>query len=92
MTHTAVLAAAKGTVTINDTVEKTGGFNGISVEDSTTVFDHIKDENGNDVKDELITNSGSAIASGSWITPHPKHGVFTSVKLSTAGQVTCVKK
>lgn len=91
MTHNATLAAAKGTVTINDTTAKTGSFKGISVEDSTTVFDHINDENGNDVKSELITTPGSSIASGSWITPHPKHGVFTSVKLSTAGQVTCVK-
>ena len=83
MTHNAIMAASNGTVTINDTSPKTGVFGGIWVSTAGTVT-AILDKEGNNVTAELITTTGNNVDLNTWITPHTKHGWFSSIQFNTA--------
>jgi len=83
MTNTAIMAASNGTVTINDTSPKTGVFGGIWVSTAGTVSE-VLDKDGNDVTSDLITTTGNDVDLNTWITPHPKHGWFSSITFGTA--------
>lgn len=83
MTHNAIMAASNGTVTINDSTAKTGVFGGVWVSTAGTVT-AILDKNGNNVTSELITTTGNNVDLNTWITPHAKHGWFSSIEFDTA--------
>ena len=83
MTHDAIMAASKGTVTINDGTAKTGKFGGIFIT-TAGVVTAILDKDGTDITSEVITSPTGSVDVNTWITPHPEHGWFSSIDFDTA--------
>lgn len=77
------MAANNGTVTINDGTAKTGKFGGIYIS-TAGIITAILDQAGNNVTSQLITTPAGSVDAGTWITPHPSHGWFSSIDFDTA--------
>jgi len=82
----AFMAAASGTITVNDTSEKTVNFNGLYVSEDA-VISSLK-VNGTDVKSSYVTTPGTAVKAGTIITCQSDLG-FSGITL-TSGQVTLI--
>jgi len=80
------ICAANGTITVNDTDEKTVNFNGIYVSEDA-VISSLK-VNETDVKASYITTPGTTVKAGTIITCQSDLG-FTAITLNS-GQVTLI--
>lgn len=91
MTDSGFLRASKGVFIVNDTNEKEGRFAGIYVS-SDAVFDRIEVESdtGTDVKADYIAAVGTAVPSGTLITPQSNEDDYFSAITLASGTVTLI--
>jgi len=90
MTDTGFLRAQNGVFIINDTVEKTGRFEGIYVSSDAVIARlEVESDTGTDVKDNYIAVAATAIPAGTLITPTGEDDYFSGVTL-TSGTVTLI--